>query len=422
MIWSLIWKEFKLFIRNPQELLVLLLMPLILITILGFALNSFFTEEASPVTGKVALVQNGDEEKEFERFMQSLSDSPIPEPAIRQIEGQVKGILPIQMLRERIFGNEELSKVIALEEITPAQISDAKDDGEYSAIIEVPEGFTENLLHSLFIEEREVPGLIVYENEEKDYSSAFVSDVVEQFKEQYSLMASLGREGLVVEEEPLGGMGVAGAIETVTKQEPIGAFSYYAVGMSVMFVLFLAGNISTNSYMEKQQHVYDRIRLANVPSTFYLLGVFLSGFALAVIQLCILYGGAAFMYDVHWTNIGEFLVITLSLSSVVASIGVLLTVINQRIGSDSASKLYGNAGVAILAFLGGSFTQVGNISETIQVIGNLTPNGAAMTAYLNVLQGAVLPDILVYVWTLLIETIVILTIASLFSKRKAVRA
>lgn len=422
MIWPLIWKEVKVFIRNPQELLVLLLMPFILITILGFALNSFFTDEASPVTGKVALVQYGDEEKELERFMQSLSDSSVPEPVIRQIEVRVKELLPIQMLRERVFGNEELSEVMVLDEITPAQISEVKDGGEYSAIIAVPAGFTENVLSSLFIEERIVPELIVYENEEKDYSSAFVSDVVEQFKEQYSLMASLGRDGLLAEGETLGGMEVAGTIETVTKQEPIGAFSYYTVGMSVMFVLFLAGNISTNSYIEKQQHVYDRIRLANVPSTNYLMGVFLSGFALAVIQLCILYGGAAFLYGVHWTNIMEFLVITLSLSSVVGSIGVLLTVINQRIESDSASKLYGNAGVAILAFLGGSFTQVGNISETIQAIGNITPNGAAMTAYLNVLQGAELPDIHVYVWTLIVEAIVFLTVAFLLSMRKAVRA
>jgi ABC-2 type transport system permease protein len=422
MVWSLIWKEFKVFIRNPQELLVLLLMPLILITILGFALSAFFTDNASPITGKVAIIQHGDEEKELSRFMQSLSDSSVPEPAIQQIELRVKELLPVQMLRERVFGNEELSEVLVLEEITPAQIDEVKDDGEYSAIIEVPEGFSENLLHSIFIEERVVPELTIYENEEKDYSSAFVSDVVEQFKEQFSLMASLGREGMLAEGETFGEMEVAGAIETVTKQEPIGAFSYYTVGMSVMFVLFLAGHIGTNSFMEKQQHVYDRIRLANVPNTVYLLGVFLSGFALAVIQLCILYGGAALMYGVHWTNIKEFLVITISLSSVVGSIGVLLTVINHRIGSDSASKLYGNAGVAILAFLGGSFTQVGNISETIQVIGNLTPNGAAMTAYLNVLQGAELADIQVYLWTLLIEVIVLLAAASLLSMRKVVRA
>lgn len=422
MIWSLVWKEFKLFIRNPQELLILFLMPLTLITILGFALGSFFDDEVSPITGSVAIVQHGDEEEELSEFMQSLSGSGLPETAIHQIETEIENLLPIRMLREQVFGHEELSEVMTIEVITPSELEQAKEDGKYSAIIEVPEDFTERLLHSLFIEEQDIPGLIVYQNEEMEYSSAFATDLVEQFKEQYSLMASLGKEGWITEEDSLDEVRSEGAIETVTEQEPIGAFSYYTVGMSVMFVLFLAANISTNSFIEKQQHVYNRIRLANVPNVTYLLGVFISGFALALIQLCILYGGAALLFEVVWSNVLEFFIITCSLSAVVGSIGVLLTAINHQTNSDSASKLYGNAGVALLAFLGGSFTQVSNISETIQAIGNITPNGAAMAAYLQVLQGAELPEIHVYVWTLLVEVIVFLAIASLISVRKAVRA
>ena len=417
MVWSLVWKEFKLFFRNPQELLLLFFMPLTLITILGFALGAFFDDEVSPITGSVAIVQHGNEEEELNRFMQTLTDTGIPVTAIQQIEAEVQALLPIQMLREQIFGHEELEEVLTLEELSPSEIAQAKEDGKHSAIIEVPEGFTESLLHSLFIEKQDVPQLVIYENEELDYSSAFASDLVEQFKEQYSLMASLGNEGLITNR--LEGTGVEGPIETVTEQEPIGAFSYYTVGMSVMFVLFLAGNIGTNSFIEKQQHVYNRIRLANVPSTYYQTGIFLSGFTLAVIQLCILYGGAALLYDVSWSNLFGFLIITCSLSAVVGSIGVLLTAINHYTNNDSASKLFGNAGVAILAFLGGSFTP---ISETIKAIGNFTPNGAAMTAYLNVLQGGGWPDIQLYVWTLIIEVIVILGVASLISIRKAVSA
>lgn len=418
MILSLLLKELKLFLRNPQELLVLLLMPLVLITILGFALGSFFNSDTPPITGKAAIVQYGNEEEEMDRFMKALSDSGVPEPAIRQMESHITQLLPGRMLREKVFGNEELSKVIALEEMTPSDVDEAKEKGEYSAIIEIPEGFTEQLLRSLFIEKQEIPDLIVYENEEMDYSSAFVSDVVEQFKEQYSLLASLGQEGLVAGDEGLPMVNVKGAVETITKQDPIDAFSYYAVGMSVMFVLFLAGNISTNSFVERQQHVYDRIRLGNVPVGVYLLGVFLSGFVLACLQLFILYGGAALLYDVHFSNIGLFLLITILLSAVVGGIGVLLTTINNRMGNDSASRLYGSAGVAILAFFGGSFTTVG---ESMQAIGNLTPNGAAMKAYLHVMSGTELSDISPFLTTLLIELVIILAVTSIISIQRSVR-
>jgi len=418
MVWSLLLKELKLFLRNPQELLVLLLMPLVLITILGFALGSFFNSDTPPITGKAAIVQYGNEEEEMDRFMKALGESGVPEPAIQQMESHIIQLLPGRMLREKIFGNEELSKVITLEEITPSDLDEAKEKGKYSAIIEIPDGFTEKLLHSLFIAKQEIPDLIVYENEELDYSSSFVSDVVEQFKGQYSLLAALGKEGIVSGDKGLPTVEVKGTVETVTKRDPIDAFSYYAVGMSVMFVLFLAGNIGANSFVERQQHVYDRIRLANVPAYVYLLGVFLSGFVLACLQLGVLYGGAALLYDVHFSNITLFLLITVLLSAVVGGIGVLLTVINNRLGNDSASKLYGSAGVAILAFFGGSFTTVG---ESLQVIGNLTPNGAAMKAYLQVMSGAELADISPFLITLLIELVIILAGSSLISIQRAVR-
>lgn len=419
MIWSLVQKEFKLFVRNPQELLVLLLMPLILITILGFALGSFFNSETPPITGKVAIVQIGDEEAELESFKKSLAETGVPESAIQQMEPSITQLLPVKMLREKVFGNEELKKVITIEEISPSEVKEAKEQGEYSAIIEIPEGFTEKLLHTLFIGEQAIPELVIHENEELDYSAAFTTDIMDQFKKQYSVLSALGKEGLITGEEVLAKIEIEGAVETVTKQDPIDAFSYYAVGMSVMFVLFLSGNISTNSFVERQLHVYDRIRLANVPNRVYLLGVFFSGFIIALLQLCILYGGAALLYGVHWPNIGLFLLITVLISAVIGGIGVLLTAINNQLGNDSASKLYGSAGVAILAFLGGSFTKVG---ETLQALGDLTPNGAAMSAYLNVMTGAELSDISHYLTTLFIELVILIGAASLISTRKAGRA
>ena len=47
----------------------------------------------------------------------------------------------------------------------------------------------------------------------------------------------------------------------------------------------------------------------------------------------------------------------------------------------------------MLAFIGGSFTPVGNMSEVMAQIGGLSPNGAAMSAYLDVLQGASIADV-----------------------------
>src|SRR5699024_12330162 len=43
--------------------------------------------------------------------------------------------------------------------------------------------------------------------------------------------------------------------------------------------------------------------------------------------------------------------------------------------------------VSVLAFIGGSFFPIGNLSNFFRILGNYTPNGAAKTAFLELLKG-----------------------------------
>src|SRR5699024_10561703 len=57
--------------------------------------------------------------------------------------------------------------------------------------------------------------------------------------------------------------------------------------------------------------------------------------------------------------------------------------------------------VSVLAFIGGSFFPIGNLSNFFRILGNYTPNGAAMTAFLELLKGNEGLDIWQHVFVLI---------------------
>lgn len=375
-------------------------------------------DDVQSFSGKVALVNHSNEEEEMELFLEKLTDLPIPPEAKAQMEIGVKSLLPITMLKEQIFKNEELESILTLEEVPVSKLAELKMAEKYSAIIEVPPHFTSKILETLFIEEKEPPSLTVYSNEGKELSSAIVEDIVGNFQEQYSIWANLGKEGLLDPNSIHIPTHSLATVESLSNKEPIGAFTYYTIGMGVMFILFIASSVSSRSFLEKKWNVLDRILLANVPAWAYAGAVFISTIVLAALQMLILYGVAAIAYGVHWPQLSPFFLISLALALATGGIAVLLMAINHRLDSESASKLFMSAFVAVLSFVGGSFTPVGNISELLVKIGQLTPNGAAMTAYMKVMQGAGVHEIIDHLFVLFGIAVVLIASAWFIFPRK----
>jgi ABC-2 type transport system permease protein len=86
--------------------------------------------------------------------------------------------------------------------------------------------------------------------------------------------------------------------------------------------------------------------------------------------------------------------------------------------SEVITNFFSSIIVAVFAFLGGSFFPIGDLSKTIQFLGNLTPNGAGMTAYLSVLRGDGITSILDHLTFLGLFAIILIVVAALsFPKR-----
>ena len=209
-----------------------------------------------------------------------------------------------------------------------------------------------------------------------------------------------------------------GEIVSINQAEPASAKNYYAIGMAVMNVLFIASTIGTFAFQEKKNHAFNRIILANVSRWTYFIGIFLSGTIIGFLHLLIIFGFSRVFYGVKWPDLIAFLVITLAFAIAVGGLSVLLTAICYRINSETITNFFSSIVVTIFATLGGSFFAIGQLSSFIQLLGDLTPNGAAMSAYLTVIRGGNIVDISSHLLFLVIFAVVLIVAAAFsFPKR-----
>ncbi|MED4017137.1 ABC transporter permease [Sutcliffiella cohnii] len=418
MIKTLLKKDMIQVIRDKKEVTLLLFMPFLLITILGFALGAVMNESEEVLNVKVAVVDNGDMEAEKEELLTILKEEGFPTSAVDTMITTAESLSIQDMLVYEVFESTTIFKVIMMEDE-----KEALDSSQFSAVLSFPKGYRLATWKNIFLNEEDtLPLLSLSLNNAKGLEATVVSNVVESYMEQFQLNTIIGKEFAETGAfQTISIPNIEGEVVTLKGSQPISSFEYYAVGMSVMFVLYVASFVAAYALYEKQQFVFHRILLSNVSPSFYIFSKWLTGTVLSFIQLCILFGLSSLIYGVHWDNIILFLIVTLCISFVVGSFSVLFTTLNFRFNTERASSLFSNLIVTILALVGGSFISWKAISETLWKIGGFTPNGAALKAYLAVMQeNSQWADIQLYVVVLLITAIGLSLLALIFFPKRSV--
>ncbi|MFS0671840.1 ABC transporter permease [Ornithinibacillus sp. 179-J 7C1 HS] len=385
MVWNIIKKQGLIFLRNPQELLLLLALPIILITILSTALGGLMNGESAPIKVQVAFLEHESEGEQVDRFLEDI-ENKLPPEVMDEIRANIDSMLPIKQLKQSVFEQETIKEFIEVHYITSAEREEILSDDSFTSLIEVPNNFTYNTLSNLVLSEDVQPTLLVTQNEGEQVGVNIVHSILEQFQEQLTLGKFLGSNGFELEELQLN-EDIRSEIVTINEKEPVTSQAYYTLGMVLMNVLFLAGAIGSFAFKEKRLHVVDRIIVANISRWVYFIGILLSGTIFAFIQSIFIFTFSRFVFGVTWPDLTSFLLVTLAFSFAVGGIAVLLVSISFRGNSDTVIHFFSGIIVTIFAVLGGSFAPVGEFSKTIQFLGNLTPNGASMTAYLTILRG-----------------------------------
>ncbi|WP_368652032.1 ABC transporter permease [Ornithinibacillus sp. 4-3] len=418
MLFQLVKKQMLLIWRNPVQIFYLFGLPIILIIILSMALAGFMEGGSPQINLKVAWLAHGDEAEEVEQFIQEIEASGIPAEAV----GNKEDLQLTKILREEILQGEELQEMIELEEISEAEKTTVLADDSYSSLIEIPENFTYDMLHNMIDSNRQKAELVLHVNQEDGIYSSVLSQILDQFNETLAVQTFLNQNDLALDWDAISEATNIGERVSLEQSNPISSGDYYTVGMTVFTALYIASTIGMFVTRERQDQIFDRIIISDMSRWQYFFSVLISGALLTFIQFIGVFTFSYFVLGVSFNNLGNFLLTTACYSIAVGGIAVLLTAISYRLKTEAIIGLFTGVITSVLAFLGGSFFPVGELSESIQQIGNMTPNGAALSAYIQLLRGSGIEAVSNYLIFMLSFGIVMIIIAAMsFPKRGAAR-
>ena len=389
MLFSLIGKQMKMLIRNKQPLIILLVMPIVLITILSLALAGVMDNGAEEaIQARLVLVDESTWEKEKASIQEFLEKEGIIGPPLEALLTQIENNNPIQLLENNILASSEIEKYISVVHKKPEDLDTIRQDKEVDGILSVPPSFRLNYVKSAYFDKQIEPDLDLYLSQENEIRASIIQSVISEWQYGFTQSLALSKAGLPIE-EVMGNTKKVEKVEQVLEdhEREIPSSIYYTVGMLVMFALYVPAFLAGFALQEVQWKVYDRLILAGVSSTLYTLSIFITGTLVALVQQIIMLSYGKFALKIEWIGLEGMIVIVLSYSVFVGGLAALLTTLQFRSKSDGILNAFNGFVVSIFAFLGGSFINIGDISETLANIGDFTPNGAAMTAILSIQKG-----------------------------------
>ncbi|AGX03393.1 hypothetical protein B14911_20953 [Bacillus sp. NRRL B-14911] len=416
MLFQMIKKDLLLFWRKPRELIILLLMPFVLICILGNALGALNSDEIPDLDIKLAVWVQDDYEAGAAEAAAMIKNFPMPDEAKEEAVNAVEMFNPAAILIEEVFGDEEFSRSIGVDYISEELDSERQE--EYSALLTIPSGFTTDYYRHSLLKEGDLPELELQLNDSDALRAGVIRDFLANFQEQISLWQGIQTLGISAVDIKEAGIHELGAIESVSKVKDVSSVSYYAIGMSMMFVFYVATTAASFAYTQKEEHLYNRILLADVPNSIFFSGIFSAAAIVCFLQLNILFGLSALFFDVSYPDIMDYLIITGVISIMIGSFASLLSAVNYRSSSERAGRVFGNFLVPVFAFVGGSFFPVSQLGGIFESLGSYSPGGAGISAYMKILQGYPLGETAGQLWSLAVFSAILLFAALLLQPRK----
>lgn len=413
MFIALLKKQMKILFRSPSEILTLFVMPIVLILILSFALGPIMEGNSEMTTIELAILQYEDEHEEFQSFI----DGHPPNLALdQQTIENMENSLPVSLLFQELTSNKEMQELIHVTQLEGKSLHEVKKSKDYDVVLEIPKSFTRDYLNSK-LSDQEKPTFNVYLNESEQITSMIVKHIVDFYQQQYTLQSELSEKGINIDNSTIPSE-ISSSIRSVDSLEEVSSSVYYTFSMTVMFMLYVAGTLASQSFIEKNTHIFDRILLARIHPGTYLLSIIVSSVLFSLLQVLFLFAFSYFAFSISFASWELILLLTMSFSIVIGAIAALLSSINYRSNSAGASNLFSTAIVAILAFFGGSYFNISSLSPLIANVGMLTPNGAALDGYLTIAQNGSLSDILPNITILSILSVLFMLLAFLlFPKR-----
>jgi ABC-2 type transport system permease protein len=396
---AIAWKDLRSTLRNMPALVMMLVAPLALAGLLGFAFGGEAGSFSISAT-KVVVVDLDEGGAGGDAAGAALVDA---------------------MTSERL---REVVDTLVLDEAGAARR--LVDEGEADSALIVPERLTATLRGGPVTRPVEIQ---LYQNPTIELGNSITAGVVEQVLLDFNgaRAAAAGALAVVAGGEPSSGAVVgaeAGAVASraaetflheggasrklelvqrapaVSGQErDIGVVGLVLAGMMVFFMFFGASNVARTILDEDRDGTLPRLLTTPTPAGTVLGGKLASVFVTVLAQAVVLLLAGRLLFGIDWGGLA--VVVPLTVVTALVAAGLALLVISL-VRTPAQAGAIGSGVYLVLALLGGNFTGTATTAGTYARIQEFTPNGWLLRGWDASMRGGGLQDV---GWALLIPTL-----------------
>lgn len=399
-------KDLKIIFRDRKALAILLLMPMLLTTVLGFSLSGVFDDNGVYMLDKIPIAVV------FGKPSDVLSLQLLSEEQQRQITQSVEELDLEKIVIEEFLESAALKKIIDYRILDLDNAQQSLEKKEIDALIRLPDHFTADYILG---KKTEIKISLHTDSELR-------KTILYTIFSGLSNSLSIPRIGLTVfmEESVRQGIGTPNALDLQEHIKPISqqtfndvdfhlvtekgrslisSMEYYTIAMTVMFILFSAGYGLENMISERTHLTLSRTFVSGGSRLEILTGKFLFTLALSFTQVMILFLYTFFAFSIPWNKHWlSFAIIAFSVCFAVAGLSVLLC---SLVKTEKGSTVFQSLVINSFSLLGGSFMPIYIMPKFLQEIGQLTPNGQALKAFIRVMEGSPFHETLSSIYMLL---------------------
>jgi ABC-2 type transport system permease protein len=366
LIWKLLEKDLLRRVRNPAGFLLLLFIPFAFALLIGLA----FGPSAQKKTAfKIKLL----------------------------IDDRDKGFAS-QMLKYA-FGQGELASLFTLESVQGDTGRVLIDAGKASALLVIPAGFSDSLLHQKPTE------LSLVKNPSETFGPKIAEETVRMFAEAGDRLARIAAEPLKrigkrtdLNESPPEAEIASISIQisrlvnriskyllppkitldvqsTLEKKKENDSSNFYAANVSrimVMCLLFLLDVFLRDFYEEKENRTQHRIRIGPVGTNTYVASKILFAFLSGLASLGIVWAGIVALFGVRMDALQWFTFVPFSCVTALALIGVVMP-IQAFTRTRSQAQAFAPAVIILFSMLGGCMMPMDVLPPFIQKAAVISP-------------------------------------------------
>ena len=404
-VFPLIIKDLRIVLSDKKAFVTLIAMPIILFTILSFALQGSFSSGPDEVWDiHIGMVK----EYDFEKNYKEVENFVTKDQAL-----EIENMIP------NIFNSQGL-EFIKYQWMTYEEGIKGLEDNELTSLIVLPKSYIRDVIINMSpmaIEEIEIK---VLNNPEKSYGSSIVSKIVSEFSE--NLSSQMIQRKVVQElfsEENLSpsnfnfnyqqeSINIKYKDESIEEMKTVSRGQYYSVAMMAMFILFGASYGSKFMLLEKRRFTLQRQKVAGVSPFSLLVGKLALIFLVGIIQIFAMILTSSLGFNVYWGNPGILIVLVLLTAFAVMGFGTLLAAIALKADSFRAVNMMESGVFQVIALFGGSYFPIFLMPDWFQAISKVLLNGVALNTFLNLMMDVPVKEMLPGIISLLINGLLFL--------------